>query len=35
VMPVVWVVLAAGAALVIVSLATRPPSPATLKKYFA
>lgn len=35
VMPVVWVVLAAGAALVLVSLATRPPSEATLRKYFA
>ncbi|MEQ1892355.1 MAG: sodium:solute symporter family protein [Planctomycetota bacterium] len=35
VMPVVWVVLAAGAALVLVSLATRPPSEATIRKYFA
>ena len=35
VMPVVWVVLAAGLALVVVSLATRPPSEKTLKKYFA
>jgi len=35
VMPVVWVVLASGAAMVIVSLATRPPSEKTLKKYFA
>ncbi len=34
-MPVFWVVLAAGVALVVVSLATRPPSQATLKKYFA
>jgi len=34
-MPVAWVVLAAGVALVGVSLATRPPSAATLKKYFA
>ena len=35
VMPVTWVLLAAGAALVLVSLATRPPSESTLKKYFA
>ena len=35
VMPVTWVVLAAGAALVLVSLATRPPSEATIRKYFA
>jgi SSS family solute:Na+ symporter len=34
-MPVAWVVLAAGAALVLVSLATRPPSEATVRKYFA
>jgi SSS family solute:Na+ symporter len=34
-MPVAWVVLAGAAALVVVSLATRPPSEATLKKYFA
>jgi len=34
-MPVAWVVLAAGAALVLVSMATRPPSEATMKKYFA
>lgn len=34
-MPVAWVVLAAGVALVVVSLATRPPTEATLKKYFA
>lgn len=35
VMPVVWVVLAAGVALVVVSLATRPPSDTTIRKYFA
>jgi SSS family solute:Na+ symporter len=35
VMPVVWVVLAAGVALVVVSLATRPPTEATIRKYFA
>ncbi|HEX6882864.1 MAG TPA: sodium:solute symporter family protein [Planctomycetota bacterium] len=35
VMPVAWVVLAAGVALVAVSLATRPPSEGTIKKYFA
>jgi SSS family solute:Na+ symporter len=35
VMPVAWVVLAALVALVLVSLATRPPSEATLRKYFA
>ena len=35
VMPVTWVLLAAGAALVLVSLVTRPPAEATLKKYFA
>jgi len=34
-MPVAWVVLASAAALVVVSLATRPPSESTLKKYFA
>jgi SSS family solute:Na+ symporter len=34
-MPVFWVVLAAGVSLVLVSLATRPPSEATLRKYFA
>ena len=35
VMPVVWVVLAAGVALVVVSLVTRPPSEGTIRKYFA
>jgi SSS family solute:Na+ symporter len=35
VMPVVWVILASGAALVVVSLATKPPSEGTLRKYFA
>jgi SSS family solute:Na+ symporter len=35
VMPVVWVVLAAGGALVLVSLVTRPPAESTLRKYFA
>jgi SSS family solute:Na+ symporter len=35
VMPVVWVVLASGTALVLVSLVTRPPSASTLRKYFA
>jgi hypothetical protein len=35
VMPVVWVVLAAGVALVLVSLVTRPPAESTLRKYFA
>jgi SSS family solute:Na+ symporter len=34
-MPVAWVVLAAGAALVLVSLATRAPSEETVRKYFA
>jgi SSS family solute:Na+ symporter len=34
-MPVAWVVLAASVALVVVSLLTRPPSQATLGKYFA
>jgi SSS family solute:Na+ symporter len=35
VMPVLWVVLAAGLALVLVSLVTRPPAAATVDKYFA
>lgn len=35
VMPVTWVVLAATVALVLGSLATRPPSASTLRKYFA
>jgi hypothetical protein len=35
VMPVVWVVLASGVALVLVSLVTRPPAESTLRKYFA
>jgi SSS family solute:Na+ symporter len=34
-MPVAWVVLASTVALVAVSLATRPPAEATIRKYFA
>ncbi len=34
-MPVAWVVLASSVALIVVSLATRPPAESTLRKYFS